>query len=155
MTTDKPDERRRAPRVDTSIRATVTSGKRTVPFVIDSISTSGARLIGPLALAMKEKIGVVFAEADQRIEVAAEVVRVDTADLMTDQIAVRFIDPTAEIQTALRALVESALEQYWSADGEEGVKAPPASPDGEVTGPRARVAPEDEDTELVIESDDD
>ena len=147
MTTDKADERRRAPRVDTSIKATVTSGKRTVPFVIDSLSTSGARLIGPLALAMKETVGIVFTAGEHRIDIAAEVVRVDTADLMTDQIAVRFIDPSAETAATLSILVERTLDQYWSADE--------APPDAETTGPSARVAPEDEVTELVIEPDDD
>ena len=152
MTTDKPDERRRAPRVDTSIKATVTSGKLTVPFVIDSLSTSGARLIGHLALAMNQKVGVVFEAHDHRIEVSAEVVRVDTADLMTDQIAVRFIDLSTETQAVLRIMVERALEEYWS--GDEDDDRPPASPDAEITGPSTRIAPDDEDTELVIESDD-
>lgn len=151
MTTDKPDERRRAPRVDTSIRATVTAGKRTVPFVIDSLSTTGARLIGPLALAMNETIAVVFTAEDHRIDVSAEVVRVDTADLMTDQIAVRFIDLGPETTAALKLLVEHMLDQHWSADGGEDSAA---APDAEVTGPSERVAPEDEDTELVIEPDD-
>ena len=150
MTTDKPDERRRAPRVDTSIKATVTSGKRTVPFVIDSLSTSGARLIGPLALAMKETVAVVFQADEHRIDVAAQVVRVDTADLMTDQIAVRFLDPSAETQAVLRMLVERSLDQHWGAGGDDEK----AAPDAESTGPSTRVAPEDEDTELVIENDD-
>lgn len=147
MTTDKPDERRRAPRVDTSIKATVTAGKRTVPFVIDSLSTSGARLIGPLALAMNEKLAIVFTADEHRIDVAAEVVRVDTADLMTDQIAVRFLDPSPETMATLRVLVERTLDQYWSGDDEE---RPSAAPDAEVTGPSTRIAPEDEDTEVVI-----
>jgi hypothetical protein len=150
VTTDKPDERRRAPRVDTSIKATVTSGKRTVPFVIDSLSTSGARLIGPLALAMKEKVGIVFTADEHRLEVTAEVVRVDTADLMTDQIAVRFLDPTAETAAVLRVLVERTLDQFWSSDGEDAERP---APDAETTGPSTRVAPDDEDTELVIEPD--
>lgn len=148
MATDKPDERRRAPRVDTSIKATVTSGKRTVPFVIDSLSTSGARLVGALALAMKEKISILFQAEDQRIDVAAEVVRVDTADLMTDQIAVRFIDPSPEVAAALRILVERSLDEYWNEE------QPPASPDAEVTGPAKRISPDEEDTELVIVDDD-
>lgn len=150
MTTDKPDERRRAPRVDTSIKATVTAGKRTVPFVIDSISTSGARLIGPLALAMKEKVSIVFTAAEHRIDIAAEVVRVDTADLMTDQIAVRFIDPNPATAATLRLIVERSLDEYWNDDADGD--APP--PDAEVTGPSTRISPDDEDTEVVIESDD-
>ncbi len=150
VATDKPDERRRAPRVDTSIRATVTSGKRKVPFVIDSISTSGARLIGELALALKERIGILFEAEAQRIDVIAEVVRVDTADLMTDQIAVRFLDPSPDTMASLRVLVDRSLDEYWSSDsGEEK-----AAPDAEVTGPSTRIAPEDEDTEVVIVDDD-
>jgi hypothetical protein len=152
VATDKPDERRRAPRVDTSIKATVTAGKRTVPFVIDSLSTTGARLIGPLALALNEKLGIVFAADETRVEVTAEVVRVDTADLMTDQIAVRFIDLASDTQDVLRALVERALEDYWSRDGDDGASAPP--PDPESTGPSTRVDPDDEDTEVVIETED-
>lgn len=148
MTTDKADERRRAPRVDTSIKATVTAGKRTLPFLIDSLSTSGARLIGPLTLAMKERIAVLFTAGEQRIAVAAEVVRVDTADLMTDQIAVRFLDPSDETTAALSLLVAQTLEEYWGGNDEA------ASPDTESTGPRTRAAPEDEDSEVVIEPED-
>lgn len=117
-------EQRRAPRIETKTRATVSDGRRKVEFTIDSLSVSGARLVGPLALQRGHRIDIVLELETGRVELVGEVVRVDTPDLMTDQIAVRFVDPSPESRTALRALVQQALE-----DADEG-----ADSDEEVTG---------------------
>ncbi len=102
----------RAPRVPTSILATVTAGKRTgVRFTIENISITGAKLEGPLTLARGERIGILFTAAGHSVQLSAEVVRVETADLMTDQIAARFIDPTPEDKEAIQALVNKLLDE--------------------------------------------
>jgi hypothetical protein len=106
------DEPTRAQRVPTSIVATVTAGKRNgVRFVIENISITGAKLEGPLTIAKGEKIRVLFEAEGHSVQVDAEVVRVDTADLMTDQIAARFIDPSPESRLAIQALVNKILEE--------------------------------------------
>src|SRR4051812_7474300 len=105
------DAPKRAPRVATSIVATVAAGKRSgVKFTIENISVSGAKLEGPLTLGKGERITIVFTADGQSVTVQAEVVRVDTADLMTDQIAARFIDPSADVQKAIQGLVTKMMD---------------------------------------------
>jgi len=124
----------RAPRVPTSIVATVTAGKRTgVIFRILNVSVTGAKLEGPLSLALKDKIKIRFDWEGTSVELAAEVVRVDSPDLMTDQIAACFIETPPETQTAIQDLVARLLE----AGGNE-----PEQED------------DDGEAEVVIESDD-
>ncbi len=102
----------RAPRVPTSIVATVTAGKRAgVRFTIENISTTGAKLEGELTLAMGERISILFTADGQSVQLAAEVVRVETHDLMSDQIAARFIDPSPEDKEAIQRLVSKLLDE--------------------------------------------
>lgn len=102
-------EQRQAPRVETALSAVVTVGKRRVLFRIDDLSTSGARLSGALTLVLHERIGLSIVLEGAPIEVEAEVVRVHTADLVTDQAAVRFIDLPAHCRDALAQFVSTVL----------------------------------------------
>jgi hypothetical protein len=109
-------DKRIEPRIETSLSATVISGKRHVPFSIDNLSASGARLIGPLPLGIGDKIRLVLAFERGKLETIAEVVRVHSADLLTDQVAVRFIDLPTETEAAIRVLV---LRNFAGAEGSE------------------------------------
>ncbi len=101
----------RAPRVSQPIVATVSAGKRGPErFTIQNISISGAKLEGPLALALRERITLVFKAGDESVTLQAEVVRVETADLMSDEIAVAFVDMTEATREAIRALVNRVLD---------------------------------------------
>lgn len=111
MSTDDDELVPRARRIATSIVATVSAGKRSaVPFTIHNLSVTGAKLEGPLALARGERIRVVFECEGERVELVAEVVRVDSEDLMTDQIAARFSSPTDEAQSVILRLVNKMLD---------------------------------------------
>jgi hypothetical protein len=116
----KSTEQRRSPRITTCTRATVTAGKRrSVKFTIDSLSISGARLVGPLALQRGDRIDITLELDNGPVAVAGEVVRVDTPDLMTDQIAVRFVDTSPTSRAAIRELVRQNLEATEELAGDE------------------------------------
>lgn len=87
----------------------MSSGKRSARFRILNVSVTGAKLEGPLTLALHEGITIKFTFEGATCEVAAEVVRVDTPDLMTDEIAARFLEPSAEVHAALERIVHHAL----------------------------------------------
>jgi hypothetical protein len=99
------------PRVLTNTRAYVVSGSRHTKFTIDNLSVGGARLIGTLALRLGQRIHLVLDLDIGLVELDAEVVRVDTPDLIEDQIAVRFVDASAEVKTALLDVVSRVLEK--------------------------------------------
>ena len=102
----------RATRIVKSIDATVAMGKRApVSFTIENISVTGAKMQGPLTLKLKDRITIVFFDDKERIEVQADVVRVDTADLMTDEIAVQFVTPSDDVTAKITALVAKALDK--------------------------------------------
>ena len=105
-----PPNTRADPRIDTNTRATVSKGNKQVPFVIDNLSLGGARLIGELALQKGQKIDITLELDSGTVSVVGEVVRVDTPDLMTDQIAVRFLDPTEEAKAAIKDVVMRTLK---------------------------------------------
>lgn len=105
-----PPNTRADPRIDTNTRATVTKGAKQVPFTIDNLSLGGARLIGELALQKGQKIDITLELDSGTVSVVGEVVRVDTPDLMTDQIAVRFLDPTPEARAAIKDVVLRTLK---------------------------------------------
>ena len=110
MADTHPPDTRADPRVDTNTRATVTKGNKKLPFTIDNLSLGGARLIGELALQKGQKIDITLELDSGMVDVVGEVVRVDTPDLMTDQIAVRFLDPTPEAKAAIRDVVMRTLK---------------------------------------------
>jgi hypothetical protein len=140
---------KRAPRVDAHLKAVVTAGpKRSVPFMIDSMSVTGARLTGPLALVLGQVLSVTFTASGHSVTIEVEVVRVDTADLLNDQVAVRFIKVPEDASDAIRDFVKQRL-----ADEEAAASVPP---DPDTTQQLAAVAPDAEDTgelEPVIEVD--
>ena len=140
---------KRAPRVDANLKAVVTAGpKRSVPFTIDSMSVTGARLTGPLALVLGQVMSVTFTATGHSVTVEVEVVRVDTADLLNDQVAVRFIKVPNEAKDAIDDFVRQRLEEEKAAAS--------APPDPETTQQLAALEPDAEDTgelEPVIEVD--
>ncbi len=101
--------RRSSRRVMTSLRAIVASGRRFVPFEIDNLSATGARLSGELVLLLGQRLAITFCLDGVAVGVTGEVVRVQTEDLITDQVAVRFVDPTPEAVSRIEAFVESVL----------------------------------------------
>jgi hypothetical protein len=111
-----PPNTRADPRIETNTRATVSKGTRKVPFVIDNLSLGGARLIGELALQKGQKIDITLELDTGMVDVIGEVVRVDTPDLMTDQIAVRFIEPSEAAQAAIKEVVMRTLKDPKDAD---------------------------------------
>lgn len=114
-----PDEEpTRAQRVPTSIVATVTAGKRSVPFTIENISVSGAKLEGPLSLKKGEHIIILFEAEGHSVRLTAEVMRVESPDLMTDQIAARFIDPSPADREVIQHLVTKLLDEQADGDDE-------------------------------------
>ena len=78
--------------------------------VIDNLSSTGASLAGALALELGQRIEMSFVLDATPIEVTAEIVRVHTPDLFTDQIAVRFIDPPEPTVVRLEAFVAALLD---------------------------------------------
>ncbi|MBA3458948.1 MAG: PilZ domain-containing protein [Deltaproteobacteria bacterium] len=120
------DEPTRAQRVPTSIVATVTAGKRSgVRFRIENISITGAKLEGPLTLGKGEKIGILFEAEGTSVQLVAEIVRVDSPDLMTDQIAARFVDPSPEAQQTIETLVNKLLEEQGDDEDDASIVMEP------------------------------
>ena len=120
----------RATRIVKSIEATVAIGQRAPgAFTIENISITGAKMQGAMTLKLKDRITIVFFDDKERIEVQADVVRVDTADLMNDEIAVQFVTPSDEVTTKIAALVDKALDKEIEVDSDQ---PPPA--DEEDTG---------------------
>ena len=116
------DEKRVEARVDTSLSVTVIAGKRRVEFTVDNLSATGARLNGPLPLTLGQHIRVILPVDSGALEVAAEVVRIHTADLVSDQVAVRFTGMTSTTATAIRSLVLRTLQDGCGSDvDDEGV----------------------------------
>jgi c-di-GMP-binding flagellar brake protein YcgR len=115
----------RAQRVATAIVATVSAGKRAaVRFTILNISVTGAKLEGPLALKLHQRISIRFQSDATCVELEAEVVRVDTPDLMVDQIAVRFIDPSSDARDAIGEIVKRAVDAADQPDPGQTDKLP-------------------------------
>jgi hypothetical protein len=97
-------------------------GSRRAPFTIDNLSVSGARLIGSIALRKGQQIDIELELDSGPVKVTGEVVRVDTPDLMEDQIAVRFLDPAPEARAAIRGVVSRRMannESEYNPDAEE------------------------------------
>ncbi len=113
------DDKRGAVRAAKPLRASVLIGKRRAAFAAESLSTTGARLVGPFALATHQRIDIVFELEDGPIRVAAEVVRVATKDLTEDQVAVRFVHVPTAARAAIHAFVARTMELTGTADDED------------------------------------
>ena len=107
--TERYDKKRRGQRVMVHLPATVTASSGRATFVIDNLSSSGARLTGPLALKLGQRIAISFVLEATTFDVTAEIVRVHTPDLVTDQIAVQFIEPPAATVLRIEAFVAAML----------------------------------------------
>lgn len=96
-------------------------GSRRAPFTIDNLSVTGARLIGGIALRKGQQIDIELELDTGAVKVTGEVVRVDTPDLMEDQIAVRFLDPPQDARAAIRDVVSRRLsnEAEYDPDADE------------------------------------
>ena len=120
----------RATRIVKTIEATVAIGKRApVSFTIENISVTGAKMQGAMTLKLQDRISIVFFDDRERIEVQADVVRVDTADLMNDEIAVQFVAPSDEVTAKIAALIGKALDKEIPVESGDS----PALPDEEDT----------------------
>src|SRR5512142_2004402 len=109
-------------------------GKRApVPFTIENISVTGAKMQGPLTLRLKDRITIVFFAERERIEIQADVVRVDTADLLNDEIAVQVVPPSDEVTAKIAAMIDKSPDKEI-----------------EVDSPDARPAPDEEETEDIV-----
>lgn len=119
-------ERRAHPRATVSTAAVVLARHNAgAPMTIESVSTSGARLVGPVTVDVGERVEILFEVNGHPMEVSGEVVRVEVKDLTTDCIAVRFVDVAVETRAKLRELVQQALEEQdkqREADVDEAVE---------------------------------
>jgi hypothetical protein len=70
-------------------------------FTVESLSDYSARLIGTLPLACGETVKMMFEIAEQPVDVAGQVVHVDTIDEQHRQVVVRF---DAQSHVARRAI---------------------------------------------------
>jgi hypothetical protein len=103
---------RRDPRIRTNTRAVVWFGSRAAQFTIDNLSLGGARLVGSMALRLGQHIDIEFELDSGPVKVTGEVVRVDTPDLIEDQIAVRFLDVASDVKLAIRDTVMRQLADH-------------------------------------------
>jgi hypothetical protein len=103
---------RRDPRIRTNTRAVVWFGSRAAQFTIDNLSLGGARLVGSMALRLGQHIDIEFNLDSGPVKVTGEVVRVDTPDLIEDQIAVRFLDLQPAVRVAIRDTVMRQLADH-------------------------------------------
>lgn len=106
------DERRGAPRVRVGAQAFVKARHNDgIEFVLETLSTTGAQLVGPLTLKIGETIEILF-EIDARpVSVSAQVVRVERQDIVMDRIAVRFVGLANEARASIHGLALRALEE--------------------------------------------
>lgn len=103
-------EQRGSPRVEAAPSAIVTAGRRRVAFRVDDLSTGGARLSGALTLVLGQRITISLMFDDLVVEADAEVVRVQTTDLVTDQVAVRFLAVPLPFYEAIDRYVSTLLD---------------------------------------------
>src|SRR5258705_3238528 len=98
-------ERRSAPRVDVCTTAVVLARHNDgIAFTIESLSISGARMVGPLTLDRGERVTIMFEAAGHPIEVRGEVVRVERQTISDDRVAIRLVELSDETRDAIRRL---------------------------------------------------
>ena len=81
-----------------------------VALTIENVSTDGARLVGPLAVDLGERVHILFEVDGRPIDVAGEVIRTDLRDMVTDRVSVKFVDVDDETTELLRQFVLGAIE---------------------------------------------
>ena len=108
----KQDERRATPRIATGMNAFILARHNDgIAFVIECLSLGGARLTGPLTLDVGELVHIMFEIDDRPLHIAGEVVRVESLNIVTDRIAVRFVSLADDARESIRALVLRTLEE--------------------------------------------
>lgn len=101
--------RRSSRRAAVEVPAIVEAGKKRVAFTIENLSVGGARLTGSTPLTVGEQLVIAFSLAGTRLVVTGEVVRIHTEDLLTDQVAVRFVEPSAVVVSCIEDFITSLL----------------------------------------------
>ena len=107
------DERRGAPRVRVGAQAFIKGGQHdeAIELVLESISTIGAQLVGPLTLEIGDLVELLFALDAHPIRVSAQVVRVEREDIVMDRIAVRFLGLGNEARASIHGLTLRVFEE--------------------------------------------
>jgi hypothetical protein len=123
-------------------------GSRASQFTIDNLSLGGARLIGSMALRLGQHIDIELELDTGPVKVTGVVVRVDTPDLLEDQIAVRFVDPPADAKAAIRDVVVRTLaEQEVDEESKAGNHLA-----GKLADPVQGKLGDDEDPDIEVEA---
>ncbi len=105
------DERRKQPRIEVSTTAVVLARHNDgVTMTIESLSVSGARMVGPLTVAVDEPLQILFELDGRPIDVRAEVVRVEPRDTATDRVSVRFVEVQPAAHDAIYEIVRQRLQ---------------------------------------------
>jgi hypothetical protein len=79
---------------------------------IETMSTDGAVLMGPVTLTVGERVQVQFEVDGVFVEVSADVVGVDCRTITSDHIAIRFVGLSDETRARLRSLTQSTQEPH-------------------------------------------
>jgi c-di-GMP-binding flagellar brake protein YcgR len=82
-----------------------------VQLALYNLSIGGACLVGALTVQPGERLLLRLDLRDDIIEIHGEVVRAKPIDAMTDQVAVRFVEVSADVRARLRGLVDHFLDQ--------------------------------------------
>lgn len=107
-----PEDRRHDPRIVVATQAVVLARHNDgVALTIDSLSVGGARLVGHLTLDRGERVQILFEVAGQPVEVHGEVIRVEKQDMMTDRIAVKFVEVESRARRLITRLVRDAIAE--------------------------------------------
>lgn len=112
MDGSRESDRRLHPRVDAGATSALVLARHNpgVTCSIESISVGGARLVGPLTLAVGEWIQILFELDGTPFDVEGEVVRVVHRDITTDHIAVAFKNLSESSRASIHQLVVRALD---------------------------------------------
>lgn len=105
------------------LTARVDADKRNEAFEIHALSLDGAEMTGPLVLAVGQRIRIALASAGESVEVLADVVRVNSTDLLHDGITVQFVAPSPAAGSVITRLMSErcAATQHVADDEEERV----------------------------------
>jgi hypothetical protein len=124
-------------------------GSRAAPFTIDNLSLGGARLVGSMVLRLGQHIDIEFNLDSGPVKVTGEVVRVDTPDLIEDQIAVRFLELQPEVRIAIRDTVMRQLADHEiDEESKTGTHL-----EGKLVDPVQGKLGDDDDVEFSLEED--
>ncbi len=105
------DDRREHARVAFATSAVVLARHNVgVAFSIESISTGGARLVGPTTLGVGERVQILFEIDGTPIDVEGVVVRAERQDFVNDRVAVRFENLSDAMRAFIHQLVARVMD---------------------------------------------